>query len=146
MIRVQSEDFDVGAELARLDGAGKNVGGICSFVGLVRETTGGEKLTAMTLEHYPGMTEKQLAEVEAEARSRWPLDEVLILHRFGRLVPGERIVLVAASSAHRDAAFNACRFLIDGLKIKAPFWKNEETTDGDSQWLEAIPAPPAPTR
>ncbi len=139
MIRVQSEDFDVGAELARLDGNGKNVGGVCSFVGLVRETAGEKKLTAMTLEHYPGMTEKQLADIEAEARSRWPLDEVLIVHRFGRLAPGDRIVLVAASSTHRDAAFSACRFLIDWLKVKAPFWKNEETADGGSQWVKAKP-------
>lgn len=151
MIRVQREDFDLAAELARLDAGGKNggsknVGGVCSFVGLVRETSGGKKLTAMTLEHYPGMTEKKLAEVEAEARSRWPLDAVLIVHRFGRLAPGERIVLVAAASAHRDAAFSACRFLIDRLKTTAPFWKSEETADGASQWVEAIPAHSTPSR
>ncbi len=146
MIRVQREDFDLAAELARLDAGGKNVGGVCSFVGLVRETSGGKKLTSMTLEHYPGMTEKQLADVEAQARSRWPLDAVLIVHRFGRLAPGERIVLVAAASAHRDAAFSACRFLIDRLKTTAPFWKCEETADGVSQWVEATPNHTVPSR
>ena len=106
------------------------IGGVTSFVGLVREGAGDEKISAMTLEHYPGMTEKQLAAIEAEARRRWPLDAVLIVHRYGRLVPGERIVLVAVASPHRDAAFDACRFLIDWLKTEAPFWKLEETSAG----------------
>ena len=137
MIRVQRQDFDVGAELARLSQGNHAVGGVCSFVGLVRDFGGGDRPVAeMTLEHYPRMTEKALAEIEAEARSRWPLEETLIIHRHGELRPGERIVLVAAASAHRQAAFEACRFLIDWLKTKAPFWKQERTPQG-SHWVEA---------
>ena len=137
MIRVQRQDFDVGAELARLSQGNHAIGGVCSFVGLVRDFGGGDRPVAeMTLEHYPRMTEKALAEIEAEARSRWPLEETLIIHRHGELRPGERIVLVAAASAHRQAAFEACRFLIDWLKIKAPFWKQERTPEG-SRWVEA---------
>ncbi|WP_096702418.1 molybdenum cofactor biosynthesis protein MoaE [Magnetospirillum sp. 15-1] len=140
-IRVQREDFDPGAELARFSSGKTNVGGICLFVGLVRDYVGhdpaaGTTVNAMTLEHYPGMTERQLEAIEVEARSRWPLDDALVIHRYGRLEPGERIVLVAASSAHRDAAFEACRFLIDWLKTKAPFWKVEHTPEGDA-WVEA---------
>jgi molybdopterin synthase catalytic subunit len=96
----------------------------------------GEAIRAMTLEHYPGMTEKKLAEIEAEANRRWPLQASLIIHRYGRLEPGDNIVLVAAASAHRDAAFEACRFLIDWLKTKAPFWKEEEK-GADAEWVEA---------
>ncbi len=136
MIRVQREDFDVGAELARLGEGNLGIGGICSFVGLVRDMAGEDRITAMTLEHYPGMTEGQLARVEAEARERWPLEDTLIIHRFGRLEPGDRIVLVAAASAHRRAAFQSCEFLIDWLKTKAPFWKREETVGG-SRWVQA---------
>jgi molybdopterin synthase catalytic subunit len=136
MIRVQREDFDVGAELAALSRGKTGIGGITSFVGLVRDIAGGERVGAMTLEHYPAMTERQLAEIEAEARRRWSLDAVLIIHRFGRLAPGERIVLVATASAHREAAFESCHFLIDWLKTKAPFWKLEETPDGP-RWVDA---------
>ena len=136
MIRVQREDFDVGAELARLGEGNLGIGGICSFVGLVRDMAGEDRITAMTLEHYPGMTEGQLARVEAEARERWPLEDTLIIHRFGRLEPGDRIVLVAAASAHRRAAFQSCEFLIDWLKTKAPFWKREEIAGG-SRWVQA---------
>ncbi len=136
MIRVQREDFDVGKELAALTRGKPSIGGITSFVGLVRDMAGGEKISGMTLEHYPGMTEKQLAEIEAEAHRRWPLDAVLIIHRHGPLKPGDRIVLVATASAHRDAAFDACRFLIDWLKTKAPFWKLEET-DAGARWVDA---------
>ncbi len=136
MIRVQREDFDLGKELEMLTRDKTSIGGVTSFVGLVRDIAGGEKILAMTLEHYPGMTEKQLADIEAEAHRRWPLDGVLIIHRYGELKPGDRIVLVATSSAHRDAAFDACRFLIDWLKTKAPFWKLEETSEG-SRWVEA---------
>jgi molybdopterin synthase catalytic subunit len=136
MIRVQREDFDVGAELDRLAGGNTRIGGIASFVGLVRELGGGEAVRALTLEHYPGMTEKKLAEIEAEAHRRWPLDAVLIVHRYGRLEPGERIVLVATASPHRAAALEACYFLIDWLKTKAPFWKSEETPAGE-RWVEA---------
>ena len=136
MIRVQREDFDVGAELAALTQGKTGIGGIASFIGLVRDMAGDRRIAAMTLEHYPGMTERQLESIEAEARRRWPLDEVLIIHRYGRLAPGERIVLVATASAHREAAFASCHFLIDWLKTKAPFWKAEETPQG-TRWVEA---------
>jgi molybdopterin synthase catalytic subunit len=136
MIRVQLEDFDVGAELAALTRDNSRVGGLTCFVGLVRDLAGGESIGAMTLEHYPGMTERQLQAIEEEARRRWPLDASLIIHRYGRLEPGDRIVLVATASSHRDAAFDSCRFLIDWLKTKAPFWKLEETPDG-ARWVEA---------
>jgi molybdopterin synthase catalytic subunit len=136
-VRVQREDFDVGAEIARLTEGNASIGGVTSFVGLVRDMADGEKMQAMTLEHYPGMTEKMLAEIDAEAHDRWPLDATLIVHRYGRLEAGDRIVLVIAASAHRDAAFEACRFLIDWLKTRAPFWKLEETGDGDAHWVEA---------
>ena len=135
-IRVQREDFDLGAELAALTRGKTGIGGIASFVGLVRDVAGSERIEAMTLEHYPGMTERQLAEIEAEAHRRWPLDAVLIIHRFGRLLPGEQIVLVATASAHRQAAFESCQFLIDWLKTKAPFWKLEETPEG-ARWVDA---------
>lgn len=136
MIRVQREDFDVGAELDALTRGKTTIGGVTSFVGLVRDVAGDERITAMTLEHYPGMTERELEAIEDEARRRWPLDAVLIVHRYGRLEPGERIVLVAAASAHREAAFAACHFLVDWLKTKAPFWKQEETPQG-TRWVEA---------
>ena len=135
-IRVQLEDFDVGAELSGLTDGNHGVGGLCSFVGLVRDMAGSEPISAMTLEHYPGMTEKQLAEVEAEARSRWELSGVTIIHRYGRLEPGEQIVLVLTASPHRKAALESCAFLIDWLKTRAPFWKLEETPEG-SRWVEA---------
>ena len=136
MIRVQREDFDLGAELKALTEGNPSIGGVTSFIGLVRDIAAGEKISGMTLEHYPGMTETQLAEIEAEAQRRWPLDAVLIIHRYGPLKPGDQIVLVATASAHRDAAFEACRFLIDWLKTKAPFWKLEETAAGP-RWVEA---------
>jgi molybdopterin synthase catalytic subunit len=140
MIRVQAEDFDVGAELAAFAPGNRKVGGICVFVGLVRdyasEDTADTKVAAMTLEHYPGMTERQLAAIEAEARSRWPLEDALIIHRIGRLDAGDRIVLVATASSHRDAAFESCRFLMDWLKTKAPFWKLEHNADGET-WVTA---------
>jgi molybdopterin synthase catalytic subunit len=136
MIRVQREDFDIGAELARLTSGRSDVGGLASFVGLVRDQANGQSLTAMTLEHYPGMTEKRLAEIEAEATRRWVLAGSLIIHRYGRLLPGERIVLVATAAAHRAAALESCQFLIDWLKTQAPFWKLEETSAGSS-WVAA---------
>ena len=136
MIRVQREDFDVGAELEAMSRGKTTIGGITSFVGLVRDVAGGARVGAMTLEHYPGMTESQLAEIEAEAQRRWPLDAVLIIHRYGRLEPGERIVLVATAASHRQAAFDSCHFLIDWLKTKAPFWKLEETPEG-ARWVDA---------
>ncbi len=136
IIRVQEADFDVGAEMARLSDGHPGVGGVASFVGLVRDVAGDAAVAAMTLEHYPGMTEKALAAIAAEADARWPLDGMLIIHRYGRLLPGDRIVLVVTASAHRDAAFESCRFLMDWLKTKAPFWKREETPDGD-HWVAA---------
>jgi molybdopterin synthase catalytic subunit len=132
MIRVQQEDFDVGAELEGLSAGDHGVGGVASFVGLVRGAPG----TAMTLEHYPGMTERKLAEIEAEALRRWPLSASLVIHRHGRLLPGDRIVLVATASPHRQAALESCAFLIDWLKTKAPFWKLEEGPQGES-WVAA---------
>lgn len=140
-VRVQREDFDAGAELDRFALGRTGVGGVCVFVGLVRDYVGGDPATgaaveAMTLEHYPGMTERQLEAIEAEARKRWPLEDCLIIHRYGRLEPGARIVLVACASAHRDAAFEASRFLMDWLKTRAPFWKVEHTPEGD-RWVEA---------
>ncbi len=136
MIKVQREDFDIGAEIATLTEGNTKVGGLAMFVGLVRDLAPQGKISAMTLEHYPGMTEKRLAEIEAEARARWPLDGVLIVHRYGKLEPGDRIVLVAATSAHRQAALDACAFLIDWLKTKAPFWKLEESAAG-AEWVDA---------
>ena len=137
MIRVQEADFDVGAELARLAAGDRSVGGVACFVGLVRDIAEGAQISAMTLEHYPGMTERMLSEIEAEARRRWPLADCLIIHRYGRLDPGERIVLVATASAHRSAALESCAFLIDWLKTKAPFWKLEESASGQARWVEA---------
>ncbi|MBT6096179.1 MAG: molybdenum cofactor biosynthesis protein MoaE [Rhodospirillaceae bacterium] len=136
VVRVQQGDFDVGAELAAMSDGDHGIGGLCSFVGLVRDMAGDDKIGAMTLEHYPGMTEKALTDIEAEAHARWSLASSLIIHRYGRMEPGERIVLVAAASAHREAAFEACHFLIDWLKTKAPFWKLEDTPDG-GKWVDA---------
>ncbi|HET6520306.1 MAG TPA: molybdenum cofactor biosynthesis protein MoaE [Geminicoccaceae bacterium] len=136
-VRVQEEPFDVGAELAALTAGRTDIGGVASFTGLVRDVAGGERVAAMTLEHYPGMTERKLAEIEAEARRRWPLQASLIVHRYGRMLPGEPIVLVATASAHRQAALEACAFLIDWLKTRAPFWKLEETPEGAGRWVEA---------
>lgn len=136
MIRVQHEAFDAGAELKALRAGRTEVGGTALFVGSVREFTDGSTISAMTLEHYPGMTERALAEIEAEARRRWTLTDVLIIHRHGRLLPGDDIVLVICAAAHRDAAFAACQFLMDWLKTKAPFWKLEEGPGG-GQWVEA---------
>lgn len=136
IIRVQEADFDPGAELAALCAGRSDIGGIASFTGLVRDHVGDAPCTAMTLEHYPGMTEKKLLEIAQTAEARWPLDAVLVIHRYGRLLPGARIVLVATASAHRAAALESCAFLIDWLKTRAPFWKLEETPAG-SAWVAA---------
>ena len=136
MIRVQPEDFDVGLETAALLGDDTNIGAVVSFVGRVRDLAGEGALAAMTLEHYPGMTEKMLSEIEAEAKRRWPLEACLIIHRYGPLRPGDNIVLVITASAHRQAAFEANQFLMDWLKTKAPFWKRESGDAGDD-WVEA---------
>ena len=135
-VRVQEEDFDVGAEIDALVRGNHKIGGVASFVGVVRDVAGDQPIDAMALEHYPGMTEKKLDEIEAEANERWPLEASLIVHRYGRLAPGERIVLVVTASAHRQAALDSCAFLIDWLKTKAPFWKLEETGEG-GRWVEA---------
>jgi len=136
MIRVQQEPFDAGAELAALKAGRNGIGGTVMFLGTVRDLSEGSDVKAMTLEHYPGMTEKALADIEAEALARWPIDASLVIHRYGRLEPGEDIVLVITASAHREAAFEACHFLIDWLKTKAPFWKLEENEAGAS-WVAA---------
>ncbi|WP_028534414.1 molybdopterin synthase catalytic subunit MoaE [Paludibacterium yongneupense] len=133
-IRVQEHDFDVGAEYALLAGIAE-VGAIAAFVGQVRELPGGG-LSALTLEHYPGMTEKMLARIADAACERWPLDAVTVIHRFGRLEPCARIVLVLVASAHRHAAFEACEYVMDYLKTEAPFWKKESAFGKDS-WVEA---------
>lgn len=131
-ISVQEADFDVGAEIAALGARADNAGAVASFVGLVR----GQEIRAMTLEHYPGMTEKALAGIVEEAHRRWQLLAVRVIHRIGRLLPGERIVFVAVSSSHRHDAFAACQFIMDYLKTQAPFWKREETDAGD-RWVDA---------
>jgi molybdopterin synthase catalytic subunit len=135
-VRIQSEPFDAGQELAAFLGGRTEVGGVASFLGLVRDHHNGTPVLAMTLEHYPGMTERQMELIETEARRRWPLQDTLIIHRFGRMLPGEPIVLVLTASSHRAAALDACAFLIDWLKTKAPFWKLEETPEGE-RWVDA---------
>ncbi|HWK43966.1 MAG TPA: molybdenum cofactor biosynthesis protein MoaE [Stellaceae bacterium] len=141
MIRVQREPFDVGRELAALTEGNRRIGGVASFIGLVSDIASAPSgsappIGALTLEHYPGMTEAKLAEIEAEACARWVLDASLIIHRYGRMEPGEGIVLVATASRHREAAFASCQFLMDWLKTKAPFWKLEETAEG-AAWVAA---------
>lgn len=136
MIRVQEDDFDIGAEIDGLVGGDHGVGAVVTFIGLVRDINSGESIADMTLEHYPGMTEKMLGRIETEAMKRWPLSASLIVHRYGQLAPGDRIVLVITASAHRQAAFEASEFLVDWLKTKAPFWKQEETPDG-ARWVAA---------
>jgi molybdopterin synthase catalytic subunit len=136
VIKVQSEDFDIGGEISRMTDDNTAIGGLSCFVGLVRDIAGDSEINSMTLEHYPGMTERQLETLEAEARQRWPLQDVLIIHRYGKLLPGDRIVLVVTASSHREASLKSCEFLIDWLKTKAPFWKLEETPGGD-KWVAA---------
>jgi len=136
MIRVQREDFDVAAEIALIVGSDHGIGAVVTFIGLVRDISGGESISDMTLEHYPGMTEKMLERIESEAMSRWPLSASLIVHRYGHLEPGDGIVLVITASPHREAAFEASEFLVDWLKTKAPFWKRE-TTPAGAKWVAA---------
>jgi molybdopterin synthase catalytic subunit len=134
MIRVQQQDFDIGAEIAVLRKGRSDIGAIAAFAGLVRDHAGGREVTSMTLEYYPGMTEKELARIEAEARERWPLLDCLIVHRAGRLSAGDNIVLVITLAEHRRAAFEAAQFLMDYLKTTAPFWKSEENGD-ERHWV-----------
>jgi molybdopterin synthase catalytic subunit len=138
-IKVQTENFDVGAEIAALTSGRTDIGGIGCFVGTVRDNAKGASsaITGMALEHYPGMTERSIARIVAQAEERWPLLGCTVIHRVGELRPGENIVLVIAASAHRRAALDATAFLIDWLKTKAPFWKRETFADGAGAWVDA---------
>ena len=135
-IRVQQEDFDTGRELEALTRGRADVGAVASFVGLVRDLNDGDSVRGLTLEHYPGMTERALEDICREAQARWDILDTLVIHRVGALAPGDRIVLVGVSSAHRGEAFQACEFIMDYLKTRAPFWKKEATALGE-RWVEA---------
>ena len=135
-VRVQTQDFDIGHELEALTRGRRDVGGLASFVGLVRNVNDGQAIEGMTLEHYPGMTEKALEDICAQADSRWSLIDMVVVHRVGSLASGDRIVLVGVASAHRGEAFAACEFIMDYLKTRAPFWKREDTPQG-ARWVEA---------
>ena len=135
-VRVQHEDFDVGAEIARLRAGNPKIGAVASFIGIVRDLNEGAAVGSITLEHYPGMTEKSLASICEQAKARWTLGEVLIVHRVGTLAPADQIVLVVTTSSHRGDAFSACQFVMDYLKTEAPFWKKETTEDG-MRWVDA---------
>lgn len=135
-VRIQTEDFDVAAELAALKSSKADVGAIVTFIGMVRDLNDGDIIKTLTLEHYPGMTEKSLSTIEQEAKSRWDINQSLIIHRVGTIEPSDQIVLVAVTSPHRAEAFAACEFIMDYLKTKAPFWKKETTTHGE-RWVEA---------
>ena len=136
MIRVQDQAFDVGAELSKLKASRTDIGATAIFVGTVRDLSEGADVSTLTLEHYPGMTEKALADIEAEARARWPISDALIVHRIGTMQPGDDIVLVITCAAHREVAFQACEFLMDWLKSKAPFWKLE-TGSAQDRWVDS---------
>jgi molybdopterin synthase catalytic subunit len=135
-VRLQREDFDAGAEIAALTRGRTDIGAVASFTGICRRTGDTGDTAAMTLEHYPGMAEAEIARHVAEAETRWPLLGVTVIHRHGRLVPGDNIVLVVTASAHREAAFASAEFLMDYLKARAPFWKKEERASGED-WVEA---------
>jgi molybdopterin synthase catalytic subunit len=135
-VSIQEADFDVGAELAALQGERTDVGAVASFVGCVRGHTRADDVSALTLEHYPGMTERAIEAMIVEAQARFEVLGARVIHRVGRLLPGERIVLVAVASSHRRDAFQACEFLMDYLKTHAPFWKKETTPDGE-RWVDA---------
>lgn len=135
-VRVQADDFDVGAEIDALRAGNLKVGAVATFVGTVRDVNEGEGVGSMTLEHYPGMTERALEDICAQARERWNVFDTLVVHRYGPLEPGDRIVLVVVTSAHRGEAFDACEFIIDYLKTQAPFWKKETTPQGE-RWVDA---------
>ena len=135
-VRVQSEDFDAGAEIARLREGDPKVGAVAAFIGVARDVNDGAAVATLSLEHYPGMTEKALEGIVAEARARWRLIDALVIHRIGALRPTDQIVLVAVTSEHRGDAFAACEFIMDYLKTRAPFWKKEATTEGE-RWVEA---------
>lgn len=135
-VRIQTEDFDLTAEIARLRADHSKVGGVVSFVGTVRDLNEGATVSAMELEHYPGMTEQAISDVIDRARQRWPIFGALVIHRVGPLLPKDQIVLVAVTAAHRGEAFAASEFIIDYLKTEAPFWKKEQTPDG-ARWVDA---------
>lgn len=135
-ISVQTGDFDLGAECAALTRGRTDIGAVASFVGLVRDANDGAGISRMSLEHYPGMTEKSLAEIVEEARGRWAVLDATVIHRVGELAPGDNIVLVVVAGAHRGDAFAACEFIMDYLKTRAPFWKKEETPEG-GRWVDA---------
>ena len=135
-VRVQEAAFDIGAEIDALRAGDPRIGAIATFVGTVRDVNDGASVATMTLEHYPGMTERALADIVAEAQGRFDIVDALVVHRVGRLVPGDAIVLVAVTGAHRGDAFAACEFVMDYLKTRAPFWKKEATPDGE-RWVDA---------
>lgn len=135
-VRIQREDFDIQAEIDRMTGGRADIGAVVTFTGLCRDEAG--KLAALELEHYPGMAEAEISRIAAEAVERWPLQGLTAIHRFGKIAPGENIVLVVAASAHRQAAFGAANFMMDYLKSRAPFWKKEHHADGSvGEWVEA---------
>ncbi|MBP8120715.1 MAG: molybdopterin synthase catalytic subunit MoaE [Burkholderiales bacterium] len=135
-IKVQHEDFDVGAEMIALRAGNASIGAIASFVGLVRDVNAGDGVSTLTLEHYPGMTEKALADIATQAMARWEVLGCTVIHRVGELKPCDQIVLVIVASGHRGHAFQACEFIMDFLKTRAPFWKKERTADGD-RWVDS---------
>ncbi|HYA47258.1 MAG TPA: molybdopterin synthase catalytic subunit MoaE [Burkholderiales bacterium] len=135
-VRVQTQDFDSGAEIAALRRDNPGIGAVASFIGVCRDASDGDTITEMTLEHYPGMTERALENIVAEAKNRWDVTDVLVIHRVGELKPTDQIVLVVVTGSHRGAAFAACEFIMDYLKTRAPFWKKETTPQG-ARWVEA---------
>jgi molybdopterin synthase catalytic subunit len=135
-VRIQEHDFDVSSELAALRAGDARVGAVATFVGVVRDLNDSSQVSTLTLEHYPGMTEKALAQIVDDAKRRWDIYEALVIHRVGPLRPGDQIVLVAVTSAHRGESFAACQFIMDYLKTRAPFWKKEQTPEGE-RWVEA---------
>jgi molybdopterin synthase catalytic subunit len=135
-VRIQEHDFDVSSELAALRAGDKRVGAVATFVGVVRDLNDAAQVSTLTLEHYPGMTEKALAQIVEDAKQRWDIYDALVVHRVGPLSPSDQIVLVAVTSAHRGESFAACQFIMDYLKTRAPFWKKEKTPEGE-RWVEA---------
>ena len=135
-VRVQADDFDAGVEMARLRAADPGVGAVAAFVGVVRDLNDDASVSSLTLEHYPGMTEKSIEAIVSQAKARWRVIDATVVHRIGTLAPTDQIVLVIVTSAHRGDAFDACRFLMDYLKTRAPFWKKEQTPAG-ARWVEA---------
>ena len=135
-VRIQHQDFDAGAEIARLRGGDPRIGAVASFVGVARDRNDGRAVATMTLEHYPGMTERAIEAIVAQAKARWQVFEILVIHRIGELKPLDQIVLVVATSSHRGDAFAACEFVMDYLKTEAPFWKKEATPEG-IRWVDA---------